>query len=104
VHTDTTEPGNLFIVARISARAGNESALTQAIEDVAAPTRAEPGCLDFRAFRATRDPALFFIHSRWRDEAAFDHHAELPHTVRFLATVQPLIGHPLDVARTRRII
>jgi hypothetical protein len=30
-------------------------------------------------------------------------HATLPHTVRFIETVQPLIDHPLDVARTRPI-
>ena len=29
----------------------------------------------------------------------FDVHAGLPHTVRFVETVQPLIDHPLDVTR-----
>jgi quinol monooxygenase YgiN len=66
--------------------------------------RAEPGCIGYQAVRGSRDPALFFIHSRWKDEAAFEHHAALPHTVRFLATVGPLIDHPLDVARAARII
>ncbi len=51
-------------------------------------------------FRATRDPQLLYIQSRWRDEAAFDAHAGLPDTVRFLARVAPLIDHPLDVTRT----
>ena len=51
----------------------------------------------------TRDPQLFFIHSLWTDEAAFDRHAGLPHTVRFLATVQSLVDHPLDVRRARAI-
>jgi len=27
----------------------------------------------------------------------------LPHTVRFVERVQPLIDHPLDVTRTERI-
>jgi quinol monooxygenase YgiN len=49
-----------------------------------------------------RDPRLFYIHSRWKDEAAFDLHAELPHTVRFLARARPLIDHALDVTRTER--
>jgi quinol monooxygenase YgiN len=44
-----------------------------------------------------------YIHSRWTDEAAFDIHAGLPHTARFLARVQPLIDHPLDVTRARPI-
>ena len=34
------------------------------------------------------------------DEAAFEHHATLPHTVRFIERVQMLIDHPLDVTRS----
>jgi quinol monooxygenase YgiN len=49
------------------------------------------------------DPRLFYIHSRWTDEAAFENHAGLPHTVRFLERVEPLIDHPLDVTRTELI-
>jgi len=50
-----------------------------------------------------RDPRLFWIHSRWIDEAAFETHAELPHTVRFVERVQQLIDHPLDVTRAHAI-
>ena len=63
--------------------------------------REEEGCLSLQVFQSTRDPRLFYIHSRWTSEAAFEHHAELPHTVRFLERVQPLIDHPLDVTRAR---
>lgn len=38
---------------------------------------------------------------RFIDEAAFNIHAELPNTARFLERVQPLIDHPLDVTRAR---
>ena len=94
----------LHIIARFHARPGQESAVEAAIREVSVPTRAEAGCLDYQAFRSTRDPALFFIHTRWKDETAFELHATLPHTVRFLATVEPLIDHPLDVTRTSRFI
>ena len=93
----------LFIFARFHARAGQESAVADALGDVVGPTREEPGCLAIDAFRSTRDARLFYIHSRWKDEAAFEVHAGLPHTVRFLARVQPLIDHPLDVTRTELI-
>ena len=93
----------LFIFARFHARPGREDAVAEALREVAAPTREEPGCLEIHAFRSTRDPALFYIHSRWEDEAAFDLHAELPHTVRFVERVEPLIDHALDVTRAVRI-
>ena len=46
---------------------------------------------------------MFFIHSRWRDEAAFSGHATLPHTKQFIERVQALIDHPLDISRTERL-
>jgi quinol monooxygenase YgiN len=55
------------------------------------------------AYRSTRDPRLFYIHSRWIDEAAFEAHAELPHTVRFLKRIQPLIDHPFEATRSTPI-
>jgi quinol monooxygenase YgiN len=94
---------DLFVFARFHARPGNEDAVAATLRAVVAPTRQEPGCVSINAFRSTRDPGLFYIHSRWRDEAAFEQHAALPHTVTFLERVQPLIDHPLDVARTEPI-
>ena len=38
----------------------------------------EQGCLAIEAYSALRDPRLFYIRSRWTDEAAFGHHAVRP--------------------------
>ena len=89
----------LFIFARFHAREGKEDAVGEALHEVVAPSREEAGCLNIHAFRSTRDPGLFYIHSCWTDEAAFDLHATLPHTVRFVERVGPLIDHPIDVTR-----
>ena len=91
----------LFVFARFHAHPGREDALAAALHEVVAATREETGNLAIAAFRSVRDPRLFYIHSRWVDEAAFDHHGDLPHTLHFLATVEPLIDHSLDITRTR---
>ena len=93
----------LFIFARFHAVVGNESAVAEALGDGLDPSREEAGCLSIHAFRSTRDPQLFYIHSRWTNEAAFDIHASLPHTVRLIERVQSLIDHPLDVTRAEII-
>jgi quinol monooxygenase YgiN len=93
----------LFIVARFHARPSHEGAVADALRVVVAASREEPGCVSIHAFRSIHDPQLFYIHSRWKDEAAFEYHAGLPHTVRFLERVEPLIDHPLDVTRAERI-
>jgi quinol monooxygenase YgiN len=93
----------IYIFARFHARPGMEDAVARALLEVAAPSREEPGCISLQDFQSIRDPRLFFVHSHWKDEAAFELHAELPHTVRFLERVEPLIDHPLDVSRTKRM-
>jgi len=91
----------LFIFARFHAREGQDEAIAAAMGEVIGSTCEEPGCLAIGHFRSTRDPRLFYIHSRWVGEAAFETHAGLPHTVRFLERVRPLIDHSLDVTRAR---
>ena len=93
----------LYIFTRFHASAGNESAVAEALGNVLGPTREEAGCLSIHAFRSIRDLRLFYIHSRWTDEGAFENHAKLPHTLRFVERVQPLIDHPIDVTRAEII-
>jgi quinol monooxygenase YgiN len=100
-HKDTHgERMELFLFARFHAQPGCESALREAIKAVEAPTKLEPGCLAYQAFRSVRTPGEFYVHSRWRDSAAFELHASLPHTVAFIAQVESLIDHPLSVSLT----
>jgi len=93
----------LFIFARFHALPGNEEAVAETLLEVVGPSRKEAGCLEIHAFRSVQDPRLFYIHSRWVNEDAFEVHATLPHTVRFLERVQPLIDHLLDVTRAQLI-
>lgn len=93
----------LFIFGRFHTREGKEAAVADAIIEVTAASRAEPGCLGIHGYRSTRDPRLFYIHSRWVDEEAFELHARLQHTLRFIERVEQLIDHPLDVTRAKKI-
>ena len=86
-------------IVRFHAREGQEEAIAAAMREAALDVRAEPGCLGIEYFRSPRDQRLFYIHSRWRDEAAFQVHAGLPHTLRFLEQVEAAIDHELQVTR-----
>ncbi len=94
----------LFNFPRFHAQAGNAGKVEDAIHAVLAPTSKEPGCLSIHAFRSTGEERLFYVHGRWQDEAAFERHIRLPHTMHFVETVEKLIDHPLDVTRARQII
>ena len=90
----------LFIFGRFHAREGCEDALGEAMRKVIIATREEEGCLQVHGFRSVRDPRLLYLHSHWKDEASFEKHANLPHTVEFLQQVEALLDHPRDVSRT----
>jgi quinol monooxygenase YgiN len=89
----------MVLIARFHALPDRREELRAALGELAPPTRAEPGCLSFEVLASSREPGLFFIHSRWFDEAAFNAHAELPHTRRFLEAATACIGHALDTQR-----
>ena len=93
----------LYGFVRLHAREGEEAAVEKALREVTKLSREEAGCLSIHAFRSLRDRRLFFIHSRWLDEGAFQLHGGFPHTVQFLERVDPLLDQPREVARTEMI-
>ena len=93
----------IFVFARLHARPGKRAEVLQAMLDVQGPTRQEPGCLSYGAFQSVLDPDEFYIHTRCKDMAAFERHAELPHTVHFVEVVEPLLDHPLKVTLTEQL-
>jgi quinol monooxygenase YgiN len=94
----------MTFIARFHVRAGAEAAAEAAMVEVGAATKAEAGCLEYRQLRSRGDPRAFVIYSRWRDEAAFDLHAELPHTRRYLETMNGLIDRETEFLRAEAII
>ena len=83
--------------------AGNGAEFREELLRVNQPSRAEPGCLGIYVFESLREPVTFAIHSEWVDESAFELHAELPHTLRFLAIAERLMGRPVQGLRTVQI-
>jgi quinol monooxygenase YgiN len=82
---------------------GKEQEFREEVLRVVEATRTESGCMAIRLFESIREPSVFAIHSEWTDEAAFELHAELPHTVRFVGVADRLLTHGVEGVRTREI-
>jgi quinol monooxygenase YgiN len=94
----------LVIIARFHAREAEEAAVSAAlVEQIAYVRQFELDCSFIDAYSSTRNTRLFWIYSRWRDEAAFDIHAELPNTRCFVQKMEKLIDHPFDATRALSI-
>ena len=94
-------PMEVFIFARFHAKEGEERALGEAIREEIQQAKSDHGCLAINAYASSGDTRLFFVHSRWVENAAFEAHAATPHTLRFIELAESLIDHPLDVNRTQ---
>jgi len=46
---------------------------------------------------------LIVMYPMPKDMAAFEHHAALPHTRRFVEAVEPLLDHPFKATVTEKI-
>ena len=84
----------MHFIARFEPLAGREKEFREALRRVAEVSRTEAGCLGMKIFESMRTPVTFAIYSEWTDEAAFDRHAEFPHTKRFLEAAEKLLSHP----------
>jgi quinol monooxygenase YgiN len=93
----------LYIFARFHVREGREVEASGILLEQTRRVREEPGCLAIDVFASVRDPQLFYLHSRWLDEAAFDRHAELRDTLDFVTRMERLIDHRFDVTRSFRL-
>jgi quinol monooxygenase YgiN len=94
---------SIHFLVRFEPRPGKETQFREELLRVVDPSRAEIGCLAIHVFESLREPPMFAIHSEWVDEAAFELHARLPHTVRFLQAAKELLTHPVEGLRSREI-
>lgn len=68
-NTSPVTGSSLLIAADIHGLAGRMGELRALLEELAAASREEPQCLDFRVL-ASAEPAEFVLLSSWSEEAA----------------------------------
>ena len=94
---------SLHFFVRFEPAPGRETEFRSELLKMLEPSRAETGCMALRVFESLREPLRFAIHSEWVDEAAFEWHSQLPHTMRFLKAAEDLLTHPVKGSRMREI-
>src|SRR5579863_975845 len=90
---------SMHFMVRFEPQPGKQDAFREELLRVNEPSRAEAGCISILVFESVREPFVFAVYSEWVDEAAFELHAQLPHTVRFLRAAEQLLTHPVQGLR-----
>lgn len=67
------------LVARMSARDGEQDRATELVRELAKASAAEPGVEHYLANRDPEDPKVFLMYEQYRDKAAFEEHGQTDH-------------------------
>lgn len=77
--TPQAPAGKLTAVTLIHGIPGREQELERHLLSLAAPTRAEPGCLRYDLYRSPERRHEFMRFEVWRSAAALEAHKQMPH-------------------------
>jgi quinol monooxygenase YgiN len=67
------------LVARMTARDGEQDRAAELIGQLAEGSSAEPGNVHYIAHRDPEDPRVFLIYEQYRDKTAFEEHGQTEH-------------------------
>jgi len=67
------------LVARLTAREGEQDRAAELIGRLVEATRTEPGNVHYIPHRDPEDPRVFLMYEQYRDKAAFDEHGQTEH-------------------------
>lgn len=88
------------VLAKWTARGGEEERVRDALAKLIAPSRAEPGCIAYQPLRQIDDPSVFIIYEHYVDAAAYDAHSATRHFHRHAVEE----GIPLLEGRERQFL
>ncbi len=72
------------VLARWTAKEGQEDRLAEICDEMTEPSRAESGNAYYQAQRSTENPRLFLLYEQYEDEAAYEAHMASEHFTRLV--------------------
>ena len=67
------------VTAKWTAREGEEEAVAEAVKNLLALSRAEPGIMFYQPHRDPENPRVFFFYEQYADPAAYEAHLASEH-------------------------
>ena len=85
------------ITGTVVAKPGTRIELQAILTAMVAPTRAEPGCMNYDFHVDAKDPCVFMFYENWRITADLDAHLKMPHLVPLISRVDELLAKPVEL-------
>jgi len=80
----------LTLTVTFQARPGREAELRALLTGMLAPTRQEPGCLNYDLHIAPEDPSKFLFYENWASKEHHQAHDKTPHVQNLRARINEL--------------
>ena len=91
------QDSHILIIASATAKPGKEAELIAALREVAAPTRAQPGCIRFGLYRLEGAGATIIGVERWASALDHERHMTGAHFERLARRMADLIAEPPQI-------
>jgi quinol monooxygenase YgiN len=88
--------GEIRVIARAVALAGNEEQLRNTLREMLAPTRAEKGCRLYELYESN-NAGLFYFYEKWESQDALDRHTKTPHYRHLAQNLRDLLEGEFEV-------
>lgn len=85
------------IIGTVIAKPGMREELQTLLAAQVAPTRAEPGCINYDFHVDANDPCVFVFYENWRSQADLDAHMTMPHLRPLLSAIDRLLSSPVEI-------
>ena len=86
------QTSDVIVIASAKAKPGKETELERALREVAGPTRAQPGCVEFRLIRPAGVRSTFIGVERWASEADHQEHLKGAHVQTLLQRIAEILA------------
>jgi quinol monooxygenase YgiN len=88
---------HITIIGTVVAKPETREELERLLAAQVAPTRAEPGCLNYDFHADAEDPCTFVFYENWRSQADLDAHLAMPHLRPLFSQIERLLARPVDI-------
>ena len=84
------------LIGMVVAKDETREELQKILAAQVAPTRAEPGCINYDFHIDAKDPNVFMFYENWRSREDLDAHLKMPHLKPLFDRLDKLLARPVE--------
>ncbi|MES2665867.1 MAG: putative quinol monooxygenase [Pseudomonadota bacterium] len=88
---------HVTIIGTVMAKPDTREELLGLLASQVAPTRNEPGCINYDFHVDAADPCCFVFYENWQSQADLDAHLAMPHLAPLFSQLERLLAKPVDI-------